>query len=161
MLQIQRLTKVFARNAPPAIADVSFDVGNSEVVGFVGLNGAGKTTTIRIAAGVSLPTEGTVSVDGKDIVADKVEASKRIGWVPELPNFDLNTKAIDLMKYYSGYYGITGVSANNISSDLLKSYGLGGFEKKKLKTYSQGMKKRFSLAASMISDPRIICLTRY
>lgn len=153
MLQVQHLTKVYGRNSKPAIEDVTFDVNNGEVVGFVGLNGAGKTTTIRIAAGVTLPTRGNVIVDGNDIVAEKVEASKRIGWVPELPNFDPNGKAIDLMKYYGGYYGIESKRASDLSYELLKAFGLEGFEKKKVGSYSQGMKKRFSLAASMLSDP--------
>jgi len=73
LIEVQSLTKVSSREAP-AISSVSFNVGNGEVVGFVGLNGAGKTTTIRIAVGVSLPTSGTVLLDGHNItVADTDE----------------------------------------------------------------------------------------
>src|SRR5712692_10177283 len=90
LLEIKNATKTFSSKQGPAISSVSFNVGNGEVVGFVGLNGAGKTTTIRIAVGVSLPTAGTVVVDGHDIMAEKPEASKTIGWVPEIPNFEPN-----------------------------------------------------------------------
>ncbi|MEM0117810.1 MAG: ABC transporter ATP-binding protein [Conexivisphaerales archaeon] len=154
MLQVEGLTKVYSARSGPAIQDVTFDVKDGEVVGFVGLNGAGKSTTIRIAAGIILPTRGTVSVDGHDILRDKVEASKRLGWVPELPNFELNAKALDLMKYYAGYYGIETAKAEKLSLELLKETGLGGYERKKLSSYSQGMKKRFALAASLLSDPQ-------
>ncbi len=154
MIKIDGLTKVFSRKAGPAIDSVSFDVGDGEIVGFVGLNGAGKTTTIRVAAGVSIPSSGTVTVDGHDIVSQKVEASKRIGWVPELPNFEPNASATSLMRYFAGFYDIPGSEVEPRSIELLKSVGLAGFEDKKLRTYSQGMKKRFSLAASQLSSPK-------
>ena len=68
MLKVESLTKSYTRDGNPAIDNVSFEVNNGEIVGFVGLNGAGKTTTIRFAGGVALPTSGSVSVDGHDIV---------------------------------------------------------------------------------------------
>ncbi|MDG6933124.1 MAG: ABC transporter ATP-binding protein [Nitrososphaerota archaeon] len=154
MLSIDGLTKIYSKKIGPAIKDVSFEVRDGEVVGFVGLNGAGKTTTIRIAAGVALPSGGRVSIDGLDIVRQKVEASRRIGWVPELPNFEQNAKAIDLMMYYAGYYGIHGEEARQASLRLLKETGLEGVERRKASSYSQGMKKRFVLAAAMLSNPQ-------
>ena len=154
MITINGLSKSYGRRQPRAIQGVDFQVNDGEIVGFVGLNGAGKTTTIRVAAGVSLPTEGSVTVDGHNIVEAKAEASALIGWVPELPNFELNEKALSLMKYFSGFYGVPPSDAQAKSLELLAAVGLAGAEKKKLREYSQGMKKRFSLAASMLSDPK-------
>lgn len=153
MIEVREATKRFGSKQAPAISSVSFDVKNGEVVGFVGLNGAGKTTTIRIAVGVSLPTSGTVLIDGHDITSDKVAASKSLGWVPEIPNFEPNAKAWKLMRYLAGFYGIDRTEAKNESKELLKSVGLSGFENRKIGTYSQGMKKRFSLAVSLMSNP--------
>ncbi|MDG6909414.1 MAG: ABC transporter ATP-binding protein [Nitrososphaerota archaeon] len=152
MIRVSGLTKSFSRRGPPAIESVSFDVSDGEIVGFVGLNGAGKTTTIRIAAGVSLPGQGSVLIDGHDVVSDKVEASRRVGWVPETPNFEPNATALSLMEYFSGYYGT--LSSQSKSSELLASVGLQGEETKKLRAYSQGMKKRFALAACMLNSPK-------
>jgi ABC-2 type transport system ATP-binding protein len=154
MIKVDSLTKVFSKKAGPAIDSVSFEVADAEIVGFVGLNGAGKTTTIRVAAGVSLPTVGAVSIDGHDVVSDKVEASKRVGWVPELPNFEPNSSGLSLMEYFAGFYGVPPAVAKSRSMELLASVGLQGSETKKLRAYSQGMKKRFSLAASMLSEPK-------
>ena len=154
MFEIKAATKVFSAKQGPAISAVSFDVRNGEIVGFVGLNGAGKTTTIRIAVGVSLPTSGTVVIDGHDITREKPEASKSIGWVPELPNFEPNAKAWSMMRYLAGFYNIDRAEARRKSKDLLASVGLSGFENRKIRTYSQGMKKRFSLAVSLLSDPQ-------
>ena len=153
MIRVTGLTKSFSRRGPPAVDSASFDVADGEIVGFVGLNGAGKTTTIRVASGVSLPTSGTVLIDGHDIVAEKVEASARIGWVPEAPNFEPNATALSLLEYFSGFYGVPKPQVRARSQELLATVGLREFETKKLGTYSQGMKKRFSLAASMLSSP--------
>lgn len=154
MIRIENLSKSYGRRQTPAISDVSFEVKDGEVVGFVGLNGAGKTTTIRVAVGVSLPTRGTVSVDGKDIVSAKAEASKQLGWVPEIPNFEPNAKALSLMKYFCGFYDIPSSSVAARSKELLASVGLGEAERKKFGAYSQGMKKRFALAVSLIPSPQ-------
>jgi len=132
LFEIKAATKVFSAKQGPAISSVSFDVRNGEIVGFVGLNGAGKTTTIRIAVGVSLPTSGTVLIDGHDITQEKPQASRSIGWVPEIPNFEPNAKAWKLMRYLAGFYGIDGKEA----------------------TKESRMKKRFSLAVSMLSNPQ-------
>ena len=154
MLKVESLSKSYTRGGIPAIDNVSFEVNDGEIVGFVGLNGAGKTTTIRIASGVALPTSGSVSVDGHDIVKEKSEASKYIGWVPEFPNFEQNAKAQDLMVYFAGYHGISKQDALKRAQDLFRQVSLSGSERKKLRTYSQGMKKRFSLAASLLPDPK-------
>lgn len=154
MLRIYALTKSYSRHGPLAIDNVSFDVNDGEIVGFVGLNGAGKTTTIRIGSGVTLPTSGAISVDGCDIVTQKPEASKNIGWVPEFPNFDLNSRARDLMIYFAGYHGIPKDKALKRTQELFHRVSLVGSERKKLRTYSQGMKKRFSLAAALLPAPK-------
>lgn len=154
MLKVEALTKNYTRHGSPAIDGVSFDVNDGEIVGFVGLNGAGKTTTIRIGSGVTLPTSGSVLVDGHDIVKEKSVASKYIGWVPEFPNFEQNAKATDLMVYFAGYRGIPKDEALKRSAELFQRVSLSGFERKKLRTYSQGMKKRFSLAAALLPDPK-------
>lgn len=133
---------------------MNFDVQNGEILGFVGLNGSGKTTTIRIAAGVSLPTKGTVLMDGHDVVKEKVAASRSVGWVPEFPNFELNARARDLLLYFAGFYGISKGEAAKRASELFTALGLSGSENRKLRTYSQGMKKRFSLVASILPDPQ-------
>ncbi len=154
MIEAKNLTKIYSKSQGPAIQSVNFDVQDGEIVGFVGLNGAGKTTSIRIASGVSLPTSGTVLMDGHDITTDKVAASKTVGWVPEFPNYEMNAKAKNLMLYFAGFYGIDKDTANKRATELFSALSLGGFERRKLRTYSQGMKKRFSLATSMLPDPQ-------
>lgn len=153
MITIDNLTKVYSAKEGAAVDRFSLEIKNGEIFGFVGLNGAGKSTTIRISAGVTLPTSGDVLVDGKSITKEKIAASRQIGWVPELPNFEMNAKPIPLMKYFAGYYGLTKSREEEHINELLKQVGLWEHRDKKLRAYSQGMKKRFSLAESLVGDP--------
>ena len=153
MITIENLTKIYSAKEGPAVDAFSLEIKNGEIFGFVGLNGAGKSTTIRIAAGVTLPTSGDVLVNGKSITKEKIAASRQIGWVPELPNFEMNAKPIPLMRYFAGYYGLTEDQEKEHINDLLKQVGLWDHRDKKLRAYSQGMKKRFSLAESLVGDP--------
>lgn len=154
VIEVEDFTKTFGRHDIPAVNDVSFTVKDGEILGFAGLNGAGKTTTIRAMCGIILPSAGSITVDGHNIVSDKIRASRTIGWVPEFPNFDPNAKAIPLLMYYAGFYGIKGEKAKTLAKELMEKVDLSSALNKKLRTYSQGMKKRFALASSMISDPQ-------
>ncbi|WP_245526478.1 ABC transporter ATP-binding protein [Desulfurococcus mucosus] len=136
------------------LSDVSFKVGDGEVVGYVGLNGAGKTTTIRIITGVLNPDKGEVLVDGYSVLREKRKASERIGWVPELPIFETEFKALDYFVYLAGYHGLSRGEAVRLGRELLEKVGLGDAVYKRLSEYSQGMKKRFALAVSLIGNPQ-------
>jgi len=95
-----------------------------------------------------------VAIDGNDIVTSKADASRCLGWVPEIPIFEPNTKGLSLMKYFYGFYDIPSSTADSRARELFTAVGLGGAEKKKFSAYSQGMKKRFSLAVSLIPNPK-------
>ncbi len=154
MIEIRDLTKVYGRTKVPAVSKLSLEINDGEILGFAGLNGAGKSTTIRLISGIIFPNGGNVLVNGKDIVKNKIDASKNIGWVPELPNFEPNSKPIPLLKYYAGFYGLKGPEIEDKIESLLKRFHIWDARNKKLKDYSQGMKKRFSIAAAMIGDPQ-------
>ena len=152
MFSVEGVTRYFGRFK--ALDNISFRVDNGEIVGYVGLNGAGKTTTIRICVGVLCPSSGDVLVDGYSITRQKREASFQIGWVPELPIFELDEKALDYFVYLAGYYGLSKSEARRLGKELFEEVGLSKFMNRRLKHFSLGMKKRFALAVSMINDPR-------
>lgn len=154
MIEIRGLTKLYGKHAPPAVSKLDLEIHDGEIMGFAGLNGAGKSTTIRVISGIIFPSGGSVSVDGHDIVREKIKASMNIGWVPELPNFEPNGKSISLLKYYAGFYGLKGEDVEGKIESLLKQFNIWEARNKKLKDYSQGMKKRFSIAAALIGDPQ-------
>ncbi len=154
MIEIKGLSKLYGRNAPPAVSKLDLEINDGEILGFAGLNGAGKSTTIRVVSGIIFPSSGHVKVNGFDIVKEKIKASTHIGWVPELPNFEPNARSVPLLKYYAGFYGLKGDEVEANIESLLKQFNIWEARNKKLKDYSQGMKKRFSIAAAMIGDPQ-------
>lgn len=158
IMRIRGLTKSFPGRSRPAVDSVSLDIHRGEIVGLVGLNGAGKTSLIRVCAGVSLPSSGQVVIDGRNVVSEKAEASRHVGWVPEFPTFEPGASALDQLLYYAGFYGLSGREAREQCFALMKQVGLKGSESKKLRTFSQGMKKRYALAAALLGDPDVILL---
>ncbi len=158
MLTLRGLTKKFPGKASPAIEGIDLEIRNGEILGLVGLNGAGKTTTIRVCVGLALPTSGSVDVDGRDIVHDKARASQLVGWVPELFPYELSAKALPLLVYFAGFSGLRGSAARSQARELLARVGLASVERDRIRTFSQGMKKRFGLAAVMLSEPRNLLL---
>ena len=153
MIEVDGLSKQYGRRNAPAVDNVSFTINDGEILGFAGLNGAGKTTTINCMSGVLLPSGGNVVVNGMDIVKNKAKASMNIGWVSEFPTFEQNVRPDRLLSYYAGFYGITGHDSEKRIREILASVGLEKVIGRKIRTYSQGMKKRFALATAMISDP--------
>ena len=152
MIQIENVSKSFGKRK--VLDNISFIVNDGEIVGFVGLNGAGKTTTIRIAVGTISPDSGDVLIDGHSVVKEKKITSRNIGWVPEFPIFEQDVKALDYFVYIAGYYGISKQEAVELGKKLFEEVGLAGREKDRLANFSQGMKKRFALAVSLISNPK-------
>ncbi|BDC17914.1 ABC transporter ATP-binding protein [Acidianus sp. HS-5] len=152
MIRVENLVKYYGKIQ--ALNGENFTVNDGEIVGFVGLNGAGKTTTIKIASGVIYPTSGDVFIDNYSITKDKKKASENVGWVPELPIYEQDVKALDYFVYIAGYYKIPTSEARSMGKKLFEEVGLSGRENDKLKNYSQGMKKRFALAVSLISNPK-------
>ncbi len=154
MINIESVSKSYSAKASPAVDGLELDLMDGEILGLVGLNGAGKTTTIRMSSGIILPTRGRIIVDGYDNVKEKVKAAAGVGWIPELPNFEPNAKPVQLMKYYAGFYQLNGVDIDKRINGLLENVGLSDHLNKKLRDYSQGMKKRFAIAESIIGDPQ-------
>lgn len=158
MISINSLTKLYPGSALPAVDGLSLEVNDGEIVGFAGLNGAGKTTTLRVCVGLLFPTRGKVMIDGKDIVREKRAASLAVGWAPEFPNFDQSSKPIPLLRYHGRFYDVERREMESRIEHLIRAVGLSEHTEKRLRDYSQGMKKRFSLALALISDPHNLLL---
>ncbi len=158
MLEFDELGKRYPGQSSPAVDGLTLTVRDGEILGFVGLNGAGKTTTIRAAVGVVLPTAGTVRVDGHDIVAEKEEASRHVGWVPELFPYDPGDRALPLLRYLASLQGIVGPGSREVCQELLIRVGLGEVQRGRIRTFSQGMKRRFGIATAMLGEPTNLLL---
>src|SRR5438067_1362470 len=103
MIEIRNLTKRYGGFT--AVDDISLDVARGEIFGFLGPNGAGKTTTIRILAGLSLPSSGSVRVNGLDVTKEGVRVKAMTGYIPDRPFLYEKLTGRELLQFVTNLYG--------------------------------------------------------
>jgi ABC-2 type transport system ATP-binding protein len=156
MIVTKGLTKKFKDFT--AVDSIELEVKKGDIFGFLGPNGAGKTTTIRMLTTLLTPTSGTATVCGHDIKSESLEVRKKIGLMPESPGFYQNMSAIDILMFYAEFYGIPKAERKRKAIELMEMMGLRDFMRKKIKTYSHGMRKRVALAQALLHDPELLVL---
>jgi len=135
-----------------AVDGISFSVAEGEVFGLLGHNGAGKTTTIRMLTGRAFPTGGTATVAGYDIVHQRDQIKPLINAVFEDPNLYERLSGRDNLVFFCSLYGVAAARAD----ELLETVGLTAAAKRKVKTYSSGMKQRLLIARALVNRPRVL-----
>jgi ABC-2 type transport system ATP-binding protein len=139
-----------------ALKGVSFDVEAGEFFGLLGPNGAGKTTLISIMAGLSRPSEGSVKINGFDVVDDYRLARRSLGVVPQELVFDPFFSVRETLRFTSGYYGIK----NNDAwiDEILAHLDLTDKASSNMRSLSGGMKRRVLVAQALVHKPPVIIL---
>jgi len=156
MIRVENLTRYYGDFA--ALDGVSFELKEGETVGLLGLNGAGKSTTLKILAGLLMPSLGSVSVDGTDLLADPDRVRGRIGFLPEEPPLYRDMTVTAFLRHAGR---IKGMSASEVESRIpavIRSCDLLGREEQLIATLSHGYKKRVGIAQAIIHKPRLIIL---
>jgi ABC-2 type transport system ATP-binding protein len=141
-----------------AVDEVSFEIKEGEIFGLLGPNGAGKTTTIRMLSGLTAPDKGEARVDGCNVVQDPVGAKQRLGVVPESSNLYGELTALENLIYMAQLYGVPKAQWNGRAEELLKQFGLYERKDDRFQGFSRGMKRRLTIAAALVHQPRIIFL---
>ena len=153
MIKIEHLTKYYGQN--PAVNDISFTVGEGEVVGFLGPNGAGKSTTMNMLTGYLSSTSGKCEIDGIDILENPSEAKKLIGFLPEQPPlyYDMTTR-----EYLNFIYDLKRCKLNRKEhiDEIVSVMGLEEMEKRLIGQLSKGFKQRVGIAGALVSNPGIL-----
>jgi len=153
-IQVDQLTKQFGNFT--SVDNLSFSVNAGEVYGFLGQNGAGKSTTIRMILSLIKPTHGTIKLFGKSLQEDREYILSKTGAMVEKPDLYKYLNAIDNMKIFSKYGGLS-LSRDEIMNQLAV-VGLESRAHDKVKKYSQGMKQRLGIAIAMVNNPDLIIL---
>ena len=156
MIKIENLTKHYGD--VKAVKSISFDLEDTQIVGFLGANGAGKSTTLKMMTGYLTPTNGNVYVDNKNIIDHSIEIQKMIGYLPELNPLYGEMKVHDYLKFHADVRGITGYDFNKSLEKVVSECGLQGVVHKTVSNCSKGYKQRIGLAAAMIHDPKVLIL---
>ncbi|MCR5527260.1 MAG: ABC transporter ATP-binding protein [Lachnospiraceae bacterium] len=156
MIEIRDLRKTFdsgdKNGAVNALNGITLNIAESQVFGLIGTNGAGKSTMMRLIAGIYRPDEGEIIVDGMKIY-DNPEAKKNIFFAADDPYFFQNATPNEMARYYSGIYeAFDKVRFNK----LLENFNLDG--KRKISTFSKGMKKQLSCILGVCSGTKYLFL---
>jgi Cu-processing system ATP-binding protein len=152
-LQFRQVKKVY--DGAPAVDGVTLDVEEGHVVALVGHNGAGKTTMMKLLLGLIRPTAGAVSVLGLDPTGPHgAEAKTNLGFLPETVAFQQAMTGLEVLNFYARLKRAD-LSANMA---LLESVGLAHAARKRVKTYSKGMRQRLGLAQALLGSPKVLLL---
>ena len=152
-LVIDRLTKQFQNKI--AVDRISLRL-HSGVFGLLGTNGAGKTTLMRMLCGILLPTSGTITFDGIDVSEEGYRAI--LGYLPQDFGYYPEFTAMDFLLYMAALKGLPKKSAKRRANELLELVGLQDMGRKKIKTFSGGMKQRLGIAQALLNNPKLLIL---
>jgi Cu-processing system ATP-binding protein len=151
-VEIKDVTKRYGRIE--AVTGVSFDLGEGEIVALIGHNGAGKTTLIKLMLGLIRPTAGTIRVLAENPAAGQFAARRRLGYLPESVSFNEALTGREILIFYARLKREPLAKA----LDLLDRVGLGAASRRRVGTYSKGMRQRLGLAQALIGRPRVMLL---
>ena len=153
---LEHLSKSFG--AFRAVDDVSFEVEEGEVFGFLGANGAGKSTTIRVLCGLLRPSSGKASVLGLDVARDPEGVKRRIGYMSQRFSLYEELTVIENLRFFGGVYGLRGAEARERESWAIRISGLTGLESLRTRDLASGWKQRLALASAVLHRPRVVFL---
>jgi ABC-2 type transport system ATP-binding protein len=155
MLSVRNLVKVYP-GPVTALQGVSLDIGTG-MFGLLGPNGAGKSTFMRILAGVLEPTSGSVTLDGRDVLAEPDALWSVLGYLPQDFGFFPHLSGQAMLEYLLELKGIaTGKETRKLAASLLERVNLAHAANRKVKEYSGGMRQRLGIAQAVAGDPRLI-----
>jgi ABC-type multidrug transport system ATPase subunit len=154
-LKISGLSKTYP-NGVRALRNLSLTIGNN-MFGLLGPNGAGKSSLMRTIATLQDPDAGSIDLDGIDVLTQKNEVRKVLGYLPQEFGVYPKVSALDMLNHLAVLKGITVTGQRReIVEALLNQTNLWDARKKALTTYSGGMKQRFGIAQALLANPRLI-----
>jgi lipooligosaccharide transport system ATP-binding protein len=141
-----------------AVDAIDFDLRRGEAFGFLGPNGAGKTSTMRMIGCVSPVTDGTLRVFGLDPMRDGVKVRARLGVVPQQDTLDMELTVRENIVIYGRYFGLPRRELGERADELLEFVQLNERANDKVEPLSGGMKRRLTIARSLVNDPEVMLL---
>jgi ABC-2 type transport system ATP-binding protein len=141
-----------------AVDSLDLVVEKGTFFGFLGPNGAGKSTTIKMLTGLLGPSAGSARILGHDVVADSVAAKKVMGVVPEESALFERLTGPEYLRFVGRMYGMSRAMIDARSAELLELMGLQDDTRKLIVDYSHGMRKKLSISAAIIHEPRVLFL---
>lgn len=158
MIQINELSKKYKDADFYAVSDLDLTIDKNEIFGLLGPNGAGKTTLISMLSSLIKPTSGSFSINNLSYQKNKNELKQLIGIVPQEYALYPSLTAFENLSYFGSMYGLKGNVLKQTINSHLEILGLSKFAKKKVVSFSGGMKRRVNLIASILHQPKVLFL---
>ncbi len=156
VVSVRDLRRTFA--SVEAVRGISFDILPGQVVGFIGANGAGKTTTMRMMATLDLPSSGSITVAGHNVVSDPAAARRRIGWMPDAYGTYDQTTVFEYLDFFARSYGYVGDDRARRVADVMSFADLHPIGDRMMDKLSKGMGQRLCLGRTLLHDPDVLIL---
>ena len=156
MIQVSHLTKYYGDFL--AVNDLSFEIQDGHVYGFLGPNGAGKSTTMNMITGYIASTEGTVTIDGHDILDEPEQAKKCIGYLPEMPPLYFDMTVGEYMNFVADLKKIPKDQKKSMVEEVMEMVKITDMKNRLIKNLSKGYRQRVGLAQAILGYPEVIIL---
>ncbi|MDO4302033.1 MAG: ABC transporter ATP-binding protein [Clostridia bacterium] len=156
MIEVKNLTKRFGPHT--AVDNISFVVNDGEIVGFLGPNGAGKTTTMNMMTGFISSTEGSVRINGFDILEEPVKAKKQLGYLPDIPPLYGDMTVEEYLWFVCDLKRVKKSERDFMIKDIVNTTQLNDVFKRLIKNLSKGYRQRVGLAQALVGDPDVLIL---
>lgn len=156
MIQVKDVTKKYGNFI--AVKNLNFEIKHGEVIGLLGPNGAGKSTTMNMLTGFIEPSEGSIIINGKDIVKKAREAKKNIGYMPENVPLYLDLTVREFVTYMAELKLVQRKERKKQVEEIIKATGLEDVKNKLIRNLSRGYKQRVSMAGALVGKPEILIL---
>ncbi len=156
MIEVENLVKRYGNHT--AVDHLSFHVGKGQIYGFLGPNGAGKSTTMNIMTGYLAATEGTVKINGYDIVKQPEEAKKSIGYLPEMPPLYMDMTVYEYLKFVAALKKLPKKEWEQQLEEIMEMTMISDMKGRLIKNLSKGYKQRVGLAQAILGYPEVIIL---
>ena len=156
MIEAQGLTKYYG----PFIAteNISFSIPQGQIVAFLGPNGAGKTTTMKMLTGFLAPSAGTARIAGLDVHRERIEASKRLGYLPENGPLYPDMTPLELLEFFGEARGLPPAKLKERVAAVRELCALEQIMEKPVGKLSRGMRQRVGLAQALLHDPEVLVM---
>lgn len=156
MIRVEDLTRTYGDLT--AVDQVSFEIGQGEIVGLLGHNGAGKTTILKILTGYLEPTGGSIEIDGLDINTEREAVQRRIGYLPENDPLYLEMTVIDYLDYAASLHGVPAAERPDRIREAIDKTELSSKAPDTIGTLSRGYRQRVGVAQAILHNPRLLIL---
>ena len=156
MIEVKNLVKKYGDHT--AVDHLSFQIEKGKIYGFLGPNGAGKSTTMNMITGYIASTEGTVSIDGYDILEEPEKAKKCIGYLPEQPPLYFDMTVLEYMKFAADLKKIPKDKKKAMIEEVMDMVKITDMKNRLIKNLSKGYRQRVGLAQAILGYPEVIIL---